>query len=112
MEHLIDQDFEDFEDFEVETATYRVLLSVLTEDEDELQYHPLRDYTDPEEACIFADKKAEELCKLMNTGTYKLDGQEVLYAAITIETVVDLDGEEDYAGQIYNKPFYTKPVGN
>lgn len=109
MEHLIETEFDDFE---VEAATYRVLFSFLTEDEEDLQYHPLRDFEDPEDACSFADKKVDELYKLMNTGTYKWEGQEILYAAITVETVVDLEGDEDYAGQIYNKPFYTKPVKN
>jgi hypothetical protein len=31
---------------------------------------------------------------------------------MSVETVVTVDGDEDYAGQIYNKTFYVKPSKN
>ena len=108
MEHLIESEFEDFE---LASATYRVLINLLTAEDDDLQYHALRDYTEPEEACRYADKKADELYDLLRADPMWED-QEVLYMALTVETIIAVDSEEDYVGQIYNKVVYTRSVEN
>lgn len=100
------------DDFDLEPATYRVLCSLLLEDADDLEYQVIGDFLDPTEACAFADVKCEEMAKIMTTCKYICDGKEVEAAFMSVETVVRVDGEEDYAGQIYNKTFYTKPVKN
>lgn len=100
------------DDFDLEPATYRVLCNLLLEGEDDLEYQAIQDFMDPTEACAFADVKAEEMAKIMITCKYLCNDKEVEAAFMSVETVVHLDGEEDYAGQIYNKTFYTRPVKN
>jgi hypothetical protein len=100
------------DDFDLEPATYRVLCNLLLEDADDLEYQVISDFQDPEEACDFAARKAEEMAKIMTTCKYLCEGKEVEAAFMSVETVIRVDGEEEYAGQIYNKTFYTKPVKN
>jgi hypothetical protein len=52
------------------------------------------------------------MAKIMTTCKYLCEGKEVEAAFMSVETVIRVDGEEEYAGQIYNKTFYTKPVKN
>jgi hypothetical protein len=100
------------DDFDLEPATYRVMCNILLEGEDDLRYQVISDFLDPTEACAFADVKCEEMAKILTTCVYLWDGKEVEAAFMSVETVVTVDGDEDYAGQIYNKTFYVKPSKN
>ena len=104
MEPLIDE----IEDFDLEPATYAVMLLVYNEEGECFDAHVLRIYDDPNKAIDKAKEKAIELAKLYSsTPEPKWGGKEVWAAMVTVETVVDCEEASD-AGTLFKDTIYNR----
>lgn len=96
------------EDFDLIPATYRTILQVYNKDEEILGVQTCGEHLDPEEALEFAKKKAIDLAKVFNRDTVTWESQEICVATLTLETVVLVEGEESYAGTLFQDTVFNK----
>ena len=104
MESLINE----IEDFDLEPATYAVMLLVYNKEGECFDAHVLRTYDDPDKAIDKAKEKAIELAKLYSSAPEpKWGGKEVYGATIIVETVVDCEEASD-AGTLFKDTIYNR----
>ena len=104
MESLIDE----IDDFDLEPATYAVMLLVYNKEGECFDAHVLRIFEDPNKAIDNAKEKAIELAKLYSsTPEPKWGGKEVYGAAVIVETVVDCEEASD-AGTLFKDTIYSR----
>lgn len=104
MESLINE----IEDFDLEPATYAVMLLVYNKEGECFAAHFFEDFEDPDKAISKAKERAIELAKLYSaTPEPKWGGKEVWAAMVTVETVVDCEEASD-AGTLFKDTIYNR----
>lgn len=94
----------ELEDFELEPCEYRVLAQGIGEDGEELEgILTLRFSKDPEKAIAVAKEKLSGLQLMLDLPDASWGGKPLAALHVWVETVVDLEGEEHFAGAIYQE---------
>jgi hypothetical protein len=95
---------EDIENFDLSGAEYRVLIQGIGEDGEELEgVNTLRSSKDPEKAVAAAKERLPGLQMMLDFPGAVWGGKPLAALHIWVETVVDLEGEEHFAGAIYQE---------
>ena len=98
---------DDLEDFEFEPCEYRVLAYGFGLNGEDLQNHKiLYAHTDPKEAINVAEQKVKELDACIKSGGIEqlLEvSQPLSLVVVSVETVIKLDNEEQYAGTLFTE---------
>jgi hypothetical protein len=103
MESLINE----IDDFDLEPATYAVMLLVHNKEGTCIGAHFFEDFEDPEKAISKAKERATELAALFKAKPPKWGGEEVWAAMVTVETVVDCEEASD-AGTLFKDTIYNR----
>lgn len=103
MESLINE----IEDFDLEPATYAVMLLVYNKEETCIGAHFFEDFEDPDKAISKAKERAIELAALFQAKPPKWGDEEVWAAMVTVETVVDCEEASD-AGTLFKDTIYNR----
>ena len=104
MESLIDE----IEDFDLEPATYAVMLLVYNKEGECFDAHVLRTYEGPDKAINKAKEKAIQLAKLYSSSPEPKGGVKEVYGApVIVETVVDCEEASD-AGTLFKDTIYSR----
>lgn len=98
----------EIDDFDLEPAEYQTLFHVFDERGACFGTQPCACHDNPEEAIKFAKIKANEMRSILSNNIYNWDGQTVFGAAVTVETVITVDGEQELAGTLFNETVFTK----
>jgi hypothetical protein len=92
------------EDFDLEPAEYRVYATGYDLEGEEFESSLLLGADpDPEEAIRVAKLKASGFRSLIESGSKKWGDKEVSLIMIRVETVIQVDGEEQFAGCLYEE---------
>lgn len=95
---------EDIENFDLSGAEYRVLIQGIGEDGEELEgVNTLRSSQDPEKAVAAAKERLPGLQMMLDFPGAVWGGKPLAALHIWVETVIDLEGEEHFAGAIYQE---------
>ena len=98
---------EDIENFDLSGAEYRVMLQGIGENGEELEgVNTLRYSKDPEKAVAVAKERLPGLQLMLDWPGASWGGKPLAALHIWVETVVDLEGEEHFAGAIYQEVLY------
>lgn len=92
----------EIEDFDLEPCEYRVIATGYDLEGEEIQGSlVLAVDLDPEEAIRVAKLKLDGFKKLIDSGFTKWGETELSLVVINVETVVKVDGEEQYVGSLF-----------
>jgi hypothetical protein len=106
------KDMDDLMDFELEKASYVVMVVAYLEGEDDPDYLTLCSFEDPEEAITFAAAETPKYVDIFQ-GNPTWGGKTIKGALLAVDTLVAAeDGLEDFIGQIFREVVYVKPVEN
>lgn len=97
----------ELEDFDLEPATYAVMLLVYNKEGECIGAHFFEDFEDPDKAIAKAKERAIELAALFQVKPPKWGEEEVWAAMVTVETVVDCEEASD-AGTLFKDTIYNR----
>ena len=94
----------DLEDFDLEPCEYRVIATGYDLKGEEINGSLLLAADpDPEEAIRLAKLKLDGFKKLIEGGSTKWGDTKLSLVVLNVETVIKVDGEEQYAGSIWTE---------